>query len=351
MNQYQFLEAELLQIFPDELLHSYVLRVIISQGLANRPSDIKGVISSASLIRADLELTEQQSRIFSIFPVTALMELLENHMPVKGYPRLSNPKSLAAKCGRIFFHRRTGVIEDFTLGALGNPKEIYYLKYCPECIREQIQLYGSGWFKFDWLFSRNCDVHNLNFILVNQQICLCKLNILDNLISALSGVCVRCKAEVKFPPKITEPIGGHFSPLIDLSPSIQKRYRENRDFPISFCFIRAFERWAREFCHRLYDDNGRFASFDLLILRNLEKLIDVNGNDKDAKIGDLMKLLDQFERYLNDDFCDFLDRHTEILKVDCSDCVPAQIFVGFKVAKDRDCATCNVRSGLCPFKT
>jgi hypothetical protein len=100
----------MLQIYPDESLHSYILRVIICHGLASCPNDIKGIISAAGILQIDLALTDKQCRILSTLPVTILMELLENRMPAVDFYRLSNPKSLASKCGRIFFHRRTGVL-------------------------------------------------------------------------------------------------------------------------------------------------------------------------------------------------------------------------------------------------
>ena len=44
------------------------------------------------------------------------MGLLENRMPVLSFPKFARPKSLAAKCGRIFFNRRVGAQEEY----LGN---------------------------------------------------------------------------------------------------------------------------------------------------------------------------------------------------------------------------------------
>lgn len=343
--QILFLEAELLQIFPDESLHSYVLRVTISHGVANSPSDIIGIISPAGVVRTDLVLTEQQRKIFSAFPVMTLMELVRNHMPVMDCPKYLNPKSLAAKCGRIFFHRSTDVSERYILDLDGNSKSIYILCYCPECIREQIQEYGSGWFKLNWLTGKSCDVHNLDLLSIKQQVCSCKLNILDKVVSALSGRCVCCKSEAKFSSKSTSPMWFGI-PLLT-----QKTYGDNKDIPISVCFVRGFEKWLRAFYQRLHDDVNQYVYVNKLTLQVLEKLTYANGSDRSVAPGYLLNLIDIFEHRAYDYFCDFLDKQTEILKIDCSDCVPAEVFVDFKVAKDRDCATCEVRRGLCPFKT
>lgn len=103
----------MLPIFPDELLHSYLLRVLISYGMVIEPKDIEGIISSAGVIRNDITLTEAQCSIFSELPVSILIAMLENNIPFFGHAFYSNPKSIPAQCGRIFFHRETGVSEGY----------------------------------------------------------------------------------------------------------------------------------------------------------------------------------------------------------------------------------------------
>jgi hypothetical protein len=337
----------LFQIFPDESLHSYLLRVVISHGLASSPADIKGIISAAGVLQADLALNDQQRRILSALPVTTLMGFLENRMPGGHSVRFSNPKSLAAKCGRIFFHNRTGVLEEFERSGSGNSKSIYRIHYCPKCIREQIQEYGSGWFKFSWI-SRGgkCDAHNSELVSIKKQLCSCGLNILDQVISALSGICVCCKSELKFPLKSTQS-ELMFHPI--LFPP--EAFIGKKDTSVAVCFIRGFERWVRDFCDKSYYDLARIKNFNKPTLFALKKLNYKSGDDRPASFNDLFYLLDHLEKYANEHYLDFLDKHTELLELDCSDCVPAQIFVNFKVAKVRDCTTCNVKSGVCPLKT
>lgn len=287
------------------------------------------------------------------------MELVRDHTPIMDYPKYLNPKSLAAKCSKIFFHRRTSVSEKCIFDYEGESERISTLKYCPKCIREQIQEYGSGWFKLHWFFSNHCDVHCLYLVSLKQQVCSCKLNILDKVLSALSGMCVCCRSEAKFPlgncDLYTHPeIGSRYQEF--LRRRIKRNYyNDRRDIPFSVCFVRSFEQWVKEFFHIIiYDKNGR-ALFSkekraLFRTKNYKALEKIKCTYGAASSDDLLHSIAIFERQSYDHFCDFLDQKIEILSIDCSDCVPARIFVDFKVAKDRDCSQCEVRSGICPLK-
>jgi hypothetical protein len=343
----------LLKIFPDESLHSYILRIVISHGLANSPDDITGIISRAGVMRTDIVLTEQQRRVFSAFSIMTLIELVRNHMPVTGNPKHLNPKSLAAKCSRIFFHERIDVSEKYIFDYRKRTKRIDNLHYCPVCIREQIQEHGSGWFKLSWLVKNHCDVHNLSLVPIKQQACSCKLNIFDKVISALSGKCVCCKSETKLPPISMNPttrfIISTYGRINSFPFITQNHYGDHRDVPFSACFVRNFEKWAKELFRKLIYDEYRPESFiGGEIHHVLRKLFRAN---KPIAPDDLLHAINLFERHSYDLFCDFMDQQVEILAIDCSDCAPVQIFVDFKVARDRDCATCEVKNGVCPFKT
>jgi hypothetical protein len=171
------------------------------------------------------------------------------------------------------------------------------------------------------------------------------LNILDKLISILSGICTGCKSEPKYPPKsaLSELI---FHPILFPSEAFVRK----KGTSVSVCFLRSFEKWVREFSDESYYDLAAIKNFSVLTLLALKKLQYKSGDDRSASVKDLFYLLDKLEKYANEHYRDFLDEHTELVEVDCGDCVPAQIFVSYKVAKDRDCATCDVKNGVCPFK-
>lgn len=334
----------MLNIFPDESLQSYVLRVIISHGLTSRAADTIGIISSLGEVKYELALTEQQCWIFSAFPVKTLMSLLENHMPMLGFPKFSHPKSLAVRCGKIFFHKRTDAIEEYIKNFQINTNVTYSLCYCPECIREQIQEHGSGWFKLKWLTRKSCDIHNFDLVSVMHQACSCKLKICDKVVSALSGICVSCKSETKPPEKKS------YCELPHTPSLAEKMYKENK-VSVSPCLVRDFEKWVRELYQRLNDDVNLSKSFEPFVLDELRVLRREHNYARPDAERYILHVLQLFDVNANDHFCDFLDKRTEILEIDCSDCVPSQIFADYRVAKNRDCATCWVNSGECPLKT
>lgn len=339
-----YLEADLLQIFPDELLQGYALRVIISHGLASRESDIDGIVSRSGVINTYFTLNEQQRKVFSAFPVTTLLGFLENHMIIRNQPKVSNPKSLAAECGRIFFNRKTSLSEKDMWEFRREPQPIHRLIYCPECIREQIKVHGCGWFKLEWLIGNGCKVHNLGLVSVKQSLCSCKLNIVEGIISALSGICVHCKSATDLLLQSQKVQKGPFDDFLTLFKSFERKYLKEREKSFSVCYVRSFEEWGRELAV------DRFRYLYELFSKKAHLFVDYDGHAKPVWIGDLVAMLEYLKICYKDTFYDFIESHTEILKIDCSDYVPAQVTQDFIVAKNRNCAKCEVENGNCPLK-
>jgi hypothetical protein len=359
----------MLEIFPDESLHGYILRIIISQGLRYSQDDIDGIIGRLSLINGklniapsisfnfELALTKEQRDIFKHFPVSALIKLLKEHMPIRGYPRYANPKSLVSKCGRIFFNINSDVIEDFMSCAPDYLWGRYPVRYCPKCIKEQIQECGAGWFKLNWLFEDVCYLHRLKLVEVSQLVCSCRISIFNRIQFALSGVCPCCR-EVGWPDQkktseliYAEELDSLPKPESDAEwfyyPSLTKE--EYIGIPVSDCFNRIFEEWLKWLYLNLFSRGELDKSSRSIVVEELSKykyVLDGSINP----LTYLFHMLSVFEMYENSTFFEFINEYAEIIEIDCSDVVLGQVVVSYQVAKDRNCAACRVVQGQCPLK-
>lgn len=71
------------------------------------------------------------------------------------------------------------------------------LRYCVECFREQINSYGHTWFRLDWTYSVDCELHTKRMSCLHtlfQSCCGEYVNIFNSLKSATTGRCFLCKS-------------------------------------------------------------------------------------------------------------------------------------------------------------
>lgn len=354
----------MLTVFPDEALQSYILRVVISQGLEDNRDNSK-YCNILDGFPVELMLTKEQQDIFKDFSVLSLMKLLKEHILVEGYSMYFNPKLIAAICGRVFFNRKSYALCNDRYFFPGTHLDIsfvrffsecfYSVSYCPECIKYQIQEYGTGWIKLDWMLMNGCTVHGLNLVDLKQCECSCRLKFIEQFKFALSGVCPCCgyagwpKQYIISQPNryshgIANEVWFYDKDLRFYVPCLTKM--GSIDIPVSDCFNWLFLDWLDELCLGLSSSKLEDL-FDLVIIKEIKKY-QYYLNQTISLEGYVFHMLRVFEKHGSSIFNDFLEENTEIIKVDCSDVVPGEVVVNYRVSKYRNCASGNEGCRYCP---
>ena len=177
-----------INIFPDESIHSYLIRSMILQGKLQSPLDLTGVVSLLGVINAVPKLDFERGKIFLSHSCSFMEKLLRVHTPL----RFLTPSMLAE-------------VEDYVLfGVMPTPmirsmfKERTQMRYCRKCFKDQISEHGVPWFRLDWLYSTTCKLHReelTHVFSLYSPCCSVRLNILDCLLSVISGQCQVCKQD------------------------------------------------------------------------------------------------------------------------------------------------------------
>lgn len=167
-----------------ESIHSYLIRTLLCLGEISTVKDLVGIVSLSGVLHPTPKLDYLRGNHFLDLREKTRSKLLLEHTPWGN----RSQHVMAEINDYIFFGIEPENSKFF-------PKGRTQLRYCPECFREQIIKHGFAWFNIKWLFNINCKQHKkrLSHIRVfENQCCGEKLNILDNLRSALSGKCPAC---------------------------------------------------------------------------------------------------------------------------------------------------------------
>lgn len=173
---------------PDESIHGYLIRVLITLGIANKPSDIKGIISRSGVVRSLLQLHSHGDYIMDLISIDDLDKLIIKHSTMK-FRHIYYEDYI-----RYIFLQDDFYVDSFLFK---NDNRRTQLRYCPECFKLQIKEYGLSWFKLDWLTTERCNIHNRRLCHVYEcgtPCCNKGTNILNYIKSAMSGTCELCGA-------------------------------------------------------------------------------------------------------------------------------------------------------------
>lgn len=177
-----------LNIFEDESIHSYFIRILMCVGDLNSHVDLQGLVSASGSLGILPKLEKQKSSLFNHIPNSFFRTLLIKHSVFKElrYFDLDEIRNY------IIFGQYPVDYGD-GLHKIYNGKT--QLRYCPKCFESQIRDNGVSWFRLNWLCSVDCEIHSTGLyhvLLHKTNCCRRSSNILRDLHSAMSGICSFC---------------------------------------------------------------------------------------------------------------------------------------------------------------
>lgn len=174
----------MIKIKEDELLHSYLIRVLIIAGELHQPKDLLGMISYSGVIRELPVLPASKRKYFARLTSNDIENILSQNTPY-----LYKGTKISSFVGDYVFKGWTNTCNKNTLN---NRTQ---LRFCIECFREQIRFHGYTWFRLNWVYSVNCDIHKSRLYYLHtvfQRCCGKSINVFNSLRSAMSGRCFSC---------------------------------------------------------------------------------------------------------------------------------------------------------------
>ncbi|EAR55873.1 hypothetical protein SKA34_16930 [Photobacterium sp. SKA34] len=175
----------MIKIKKDELIHGYLIRVLTIAGELQQTRDLAGILSDSGVIRELPILNEQQRTYFTPLTFKDIEHILTNNTPY----RYTNTE--------VYNYVGDYVFKGKNEGNKNNLNSRTELRYCIECFREQIKIYGFAWFRLNWGYFIDCDIHDKRMCSLHtviQKCCGKYANIFNCLQSALSGKCFNCQS-------------------------------------------------------------------------------------------------------------------------------------------------------------
>lgn len=151
----------------DELLHSFILRVLLRSGY----SDFSTILTSGGwghnpsvpfLVKSEFEVFCRRDLV-RVFEMSTVCEKMDNIFGVHFSHLLPFEKSLTNfEKSRVVSFRKVFYPEKNKCGA----GQSMAVKYCMFCIHDQIKQYGFAYFKSDWSYHAHCEIHGKQLLTI-----------------------------------------------------------------------------------------------------------------------------------------------------------------------------------------
>lgn len=178
-----------MQLQPDELLNSFLLRRIIASGITCG-IDIHTIFTNCGNWCAIPRVAERFDPAFNRISYLQKTELIQKTLKIWKVAFSTNPLNVPWLTARVFFGHKAPIPYQFE--GLRN----FPIRFCPACFKFQLETAGFAWFKRTWSSSNYCKEHGLRFLAARCSQCneSAKTNMRD-ITSCLTGVCGRCGSD------------------------------------------------------------------------------------------------------------------------------------------------------------
>ncbi|ASG01083.1 hypothetical protein CEG15_13235 [Vibrio anguillarum] len=132
------------------------------------------------------------------------------------------------------------------------------MRYCPDCISEQLYYYGHSWLRKDWMFNHRCLVHGLELLSICDTSDKLGLSLFDTFMKVLDG---------------------NLLSYAESAPSTQNLY-ESRSSVVAPCVLVEYFKSTRSF--GFFDFNGYEGDFSNTISLFYQYLNSFPENEKDG---------------------------------------------------------------------
>lgn len=191
-------------IYPGELLHSYILRILKSSGNLQKRSNLLDVMSSKGNWVAYPSISEEHRHLFSHFSRKRLLELIEYHTQAYRVRLTSAPSVFADLSEKVFWGIScNSKLDDIPVNTYKYKEQI---RYCKQCFGEQLNLYGTPWFALVWLDAEKCQRHNTPLEKIGCKTCSDQ-PLLNKVISTFDGICTDCGNRIWNPTDFSHSYG------------------------------------------------------------------------------------------------------------------------------------------------
>tara|TARA_R110001599_G_scaffold343413_2_gene565991 strand:- start:733 stop:1494 length:762 start_codon:yes stop_codon:yes gene_type:complete len=242
------------KVYPDESIHSYLIRALFRIGSLNSISSLSGIISSSGVVRASPKILTQHAATLGQLKGCDRVKSISKHANKELHRRSIQQGSRNFEIDIYEFYN---VNSDEKIIKLEGHTQ---LRFCLDCFKEQIQSEGVAWFRFNWLFQERCNKHNKLMTEVRSYICACKKNnhILIALRSVMVGYCHTC--------------GGRNFGERGIYRNITN---SNRDYPGSYRFHKML--YAKPTLEEIMEDHrSRGILIDKIIKEHRNKILVIN---------------------------------------------------------------------------
>lgn len=175
--------------FEDELLHSYIVRRLMSVGEFEAHA-FSRIIRKSGCIKANPEILTRHIHYFQTeLPTLQYTTLRDFASPFSNKNIEINGEF--ARINRSLFHRF--------------PEGNYFsgttqMRFCPDCMKDKIYSDGVAWFEDEWAFSQYCPKHSKLMQKVSDYGCSCGsylgARMTVRLLSVFTGICKICGEDV-----------------------------------------------------------------------------------------------------------------------------------------------------------
>lgn len=179
------------KIFPDESIHSFLIRKLITEGALSSTSSLNGIVSVSGVV---YPMPKVRGEFASYFLDLGICERLDGiARPANEFVRMDT--QVRSKYFKVDSHTFYG-FGTFSEGEglVGRTQ----LRFCNECFIEQLYEHGCVWFKSDWLYEEHCQKHNKLMREVRRTGCSCRGRggIVNSVLSVTRGLCRVCLDDI-----------------------------------------------------------------------------------------------------------------------------------------------------------
>lgn len=191
-------------IFPGELLHSYLLRVLKSSGNLNKSSNLQGIVSTKGNWISYPNVSNEHRHLFSHITKKQQLDLVECHTQAHRVKLTSSASAFADLSEQIFCGgNHSARLDRIPIDTYKYKESIRYCKYC---FGEQLYLYGISWFALEWLDEKRCSRHLTPLESIGCDKCS-KQPLINKVISTFNGTCIDCDNQIWSPVDLSQTFG------------------------------------------------------------------------------------------------------------------------------------------------
>jgi hypothetical protein len=334
----------------DELLHSYIIRLLFIHGELNQASDINNILDKEGVLKKNIVIPPKWQYIFKSFSFETRFKWFEKHHLLNEEEPFRNPKARYYQCETLI-----GREENIHLyRTYSGSNRIYagdscnILKFCPECFKSFQHQYGFVYFRTEFIEDIFCKEHQCPLIPISKQYCSCRLNLLDKLKSAYLGRCPYCGDNTWVRRPVFSEITRSLAPEVEF---VGDKYPPSKTLYLANCAYKKIK-------HKLIQTDCASLLEKSLNPNELKSILrySIGSNrpitDKNFTVSNCLNLIYYFLRYDLALFQYFMAPIIEVVKLNCNDVCSSKtsVFTNVVLEKNKNCAICDEVEANCSFK-